>query len=281
MKSLDHKLIIYDSNCKVCTSWRDIIVGLTSIPNSKIKAYKDLSSDVSVHVDPDKFKNVMALIDTQGGPTLYGAEGVAYIFATQYRIISFLLSFKPIFTLFNFFYKTQAYNRYIIATPKSKFQCDCFPDRILKYRVSFIVMAMLLSVCLTIAFGISLKDFFNDISAAEAAVQMLLMAGTGWLVQILLATILLKEKAIDYIGHLGSIMVVGLLVLVPWMIFHAITGSQHVYLPVLSVLVSSAYMLYLHAHRIKYLRLSQVWTFSWFLLLQSTAFFWVCFFHIK
>lgn len=281
MKSLNGKLIIYDSNCKVCSSLRDLVLNFTSIPESKIKAYKDLAPELSQRIDPGKFKNVMALIDTSGARTIYGAEGVAYIFSSQYKLIGFLLSFKPVFMLFNFFYKTQAYNRYIIATPKSKFHCDCFPDKVIKYRISYIALTLLISVLLTALFGISLRKFFPDIPAPEASIQMLLIAGTGWIIQIALASAVMKEKALDYIGHLGSIMVVGLLILTPSMLLYFITGVQNIYVPVLSVLISSAYMLYLHAVRIKYLAQSQLWTASWFILLQATAFFWVYIFHLK
>lgn len=281
MKSLDNKLIIYDSNCKVCSSFRDLIVKVTPIPESKIKAYKDLPAEMATQVDGEKFKNVMALIDTSGGNTLYGAEGVAYIFSSQYKIVDALLRFPIAFKAFNFFYKTQAYNRYIIATPKSKFQCDCFPDRLVKYRITYIAITLLISSVLTALFGVSLKHFFTGISASEAALQMLLMAGTGWVLQIMMAIAWMRNEALDYIGHLGSIMVVGLLILVPWMLFYSITGISLIYLPAIIVLMSSAYMLYLHIERIKYLGRSQWWTVSWFLLLQSTAAFWVFFFHLK
>lgn len=160
MKTLDNKLIIYDSNCKVCSSLRDVVLKFTAIPEEKIKAFKDLTPDLTAHVDADQFKNVMALIDTSGANTIYGAQGVAYIFSSEYKLIDFLLSVKPIFKLFNFIYKTQAYNRYIIATPKSKFKCDCFPDRVLKYRISYIVMTLLISIFLTVMFGLSLRNFF-------------------------------------------------------------------------------------------------------------------------
>lgn len=281
MKTLDGKLIIYDSNCKVCSSMRDVVLRCTSIPEGKIKAYRDLTPDLTGHVDPNRFKNVMALIDTTGGNTLYGAEGVAYIFSSQYRIADFLLGFKPVFRLFNFFYKTQAYNRYIIATPKSNFLCDCFPERVVKYRVSYILLTVLTSIFLTAMFGISLKQFFPRITSSEAALQMLLMAGTGWVIQIGLAMLLMRKKALDYIGHLGSIMVVGLLILVPWMVLHALTGTLNMYLPAFSVLISSAFMLYLHVHRARHLQISQAWTISWFLLLQSTALLWIYIYHIK
>lgn len=281
MKSLASKLIIYDSHCKVCSSLRDVVLNYTSIPGEKIKAYKDLNADLSGHVDPEKFRNVMALIDTAGGQTIYGAEGVAYIFSSQYKIAEFLLSFRPVFRIFSFLYKTQAYNRYIIATPKSNFKCDCFPDRVIKYRISFIVITLLISVFLTALFGISLKKVAEGLSGTDAAIQMLLMAGTGWVLQILLATFTLREKALDYIGHLGSIMVAGLLILVPSMVFVALTGLSVPWVPAVSVMISSGYMLYLHIHRVRYLEMSQRWTITWFLFLQATAFFWIYIFHIK
>lgn len=279
MKTLENKLIIYDSNCKVCSSLRDVVLKITPIREEKVKAYMELSPELSSKVDSDKFKNVMALIDTDGGETIYGAEGIAYVFSSQLKALDFLLRFKPFYYLFTRFYKIQAYNRYIIATPKSNFKCDCFPDRVVRYRVAYIVITLLISVILTSLFGISLRSFFIGTSPVEASIQMLLMAGTGWILQIILAMLLLKEKALDYIGHLGSIMVVGLLILVPSILFHFITGIENIYLPALSVLLSSGYMLYLHIHRTKYLEISQWWTLSWFLLLQTTAAFWVYYFH--
>lgn len=281
MKTLENKLIIYDSNCRVCSSLKEVVVKLSSIPESKIKAYKDLSPDLSPKVDPGKFKNEMALIDTGNAITLYGAEGVAYIFSSKYKLIDLLLGIKPLFRIFKFLYRVQAYNRYIIATPKSKFHCDCFPEKVIPFRLAYIGITVTLSVLLTILFGISLKGFFADLSSKEAAIQMLLMAGSGWVLQILAAGLLLKDKALDYIGHLGSIMVVGLLILVPSMVLTGIAEIQWIWLPALSVFISSMGMLYLHIHRVKHLEISQAWTFSWFLFLQATASLWVYFFYIK
>lgn len=281
MKALDDKLIVYDSNCKVCSSWRNIVLKLTSVPAAKITAFRELPDEWAGKVDADKFRNVMALIDTKGGATLYGAEGVAYIFASQYQVVDLLFRFKPFFILFNFVYKTQAYNRYIIATPKSRFKCDCLPDRVVKYRITYIVIAVLLSIFLTFMFGVSLKSFFTGISLTEAGGQMLLIAGTGWALQIALAIAFAKDKALDYIGHLGSIMVMGLLFLVPWIILSGASGLVSYFLPVASVVVSSGFMLYLHINRIKYLEMSQRWTISWFLLLQIGAAFWVFYFFFR
>lgn len=249
MNSLNHKLIVYDSNCKVCSSLRDVVLRITPIPESKVVAYRSLSAALSERVDSAKFKNGMALIDTAGGGTIYGSEGVAYIFSSQYRLVAFLLKFKLFFQLFSFLYKTLAYNRYIIAAPKSKFHCDCFPDKIVQYRITYILIASLIAITLTALFGISLCDFFPGMTRSAAAMQMLLMAGTGWVLQLIGAGVFLGNKALDYAGHLCSIMVAGLLVLLPWMLFHAFTTISVVHIPALSVVISSATMLYLHIHR--------------------------------
>ncbi|MDV3308740.1 MAG: hypothetical protein LOY03_07985 [Cyclobacteriaceae bacterium] len=281
MKSLANKLIVYDSNCKVCTSLRDVVLQVTSIPETKVVAYGSMPPNLSDHVEAARIRNGMALIDTKGGETIYGSEGVAYIFSSQYRLVDFLLRSRLFLWLFTFLYRTLAYNRYIIAAPKSRFLCDCFPDKVVRYRIAYILIALFIAIALTALFGISLRDFFPGMTRSEAAMQMLLMAGTGWVAQIFAAKIFMEDKTLDYVGHLCSIMIVGLLILVPWMVFHAFTGIAAVYVPAFSVAISSATMLYLHIGRVRHLGLSQMWTVSWFLFLQLGAAGWIYLYHIN
>ncbi|HXA01328.1 MAG TPA: hypothetical protein VNW99_05025, partial [Cytophagaceae bacterium] len=208
MSNLDNKLIIYDSNCKVCSFMKDLLLAVTSIPDNKIVAFNKLDAALKTKLDAERFRNEMALIDTGNEPTLYGPYGVAYIFGSKSQIINALLSVKPLFSIFYFLYRVLAYNRYIVAVPKNYFQCDCYPDNIAKYRISYVIITIFTSVVLTFLFGISLKDFFPGMSYEKAAIEMLLIAGSGWVLQIILSLVLLKNNALEYIGHLGSIMVV-------------------------------------------------------------------------
>src|SRR5690606_32427415 len=118
----------------------------------------------------------------------------------------------------------------------------CFPDKVVRYRIAYILIAMSIAIALTALFGISLRDFFPGMTRSEAAMQMLLMAGTGWAAQFFAAKLFLRDKALDYVGHLCSIMIVGLLILVPWMLFHAFTSISAAYVPALNVAISSATM---------------------------------------
>jgi hypothetical protein len=111
---------------------------------------------------------------------------------------------------------------------------------------------------------------------------MLAIAGTGWFIQIAVAGFFMNtEKRIDYIGNLGVLMIAGVLILVPSLIISPLSNYNFPFIPMLSVLCSSAFMLWQHYKRVKLLHLSQLWTFEWFLRLQITAAFWVYIFYFK
>jgi predicted DCC family thiol-disulfide oxidoreductase YuxK len=280
MKSLDSKLIIYDSNCKICSSLRKVVLKLSSIKEEKIIAFSALPPDQTDKVDAAQFKNGIAVIDTHCGKTLYGTESIAYIFSSQYKLLDLLLKVPACYSLFSFIYQTLAYNRYLVATPKSTIKCDCLPDVNIKFRLAYIAISVCISVLITILLGLSLRPFVGAIYVKNEAVKLLLIAGTGWLLQVILAVLFLKEKALDYVGHLCTIMLAGVFIQVPWILFYFCSGLQIIWLPVLSLICSSAYMLYLHISRVRYLEISRRWTLSWFLLLQSSLLFLIYFYYL-
>src|SRR5690606_40655338 len=114
--------------------------------------------------------------------------------------------------------------------PKRSFQCACLPDKVVGYRVSYISIAALIALVLTAVFGVSVRHLFG-VAAANAAMQMILIAGTGWVLQILFAILLLRGGALDYVGRLGSVMVAGLLLLLRSVCLYAIRGTTSPYLP--------------------------------------------------
>lgn len=109
---------------------------------------------------------------------------------------------------------------------------------------------------------------------------MLLMAGTGWIVLLLLAPFRLKNWN-DYWAQLSVIMVVGVSLLLPFILLQFLFGPMPYWLPMGSVLLSSLTMLYLHSLSVSMLAISRYWTGAWFVALQSTAAFWVYFFHLR
>jgi len=148
-----------------------------------------------------------------------------------------------------------------------------------------ITLSLLIAIVVTALFGSALSLYFPDITESHGAIQMLLMAGTGWVVQIILSSILLSQKNefaqwLKYVQMLGKVMVVGVLILVPSILWRYTTGELWVGFPAISVLISSLSMLYLHIQGINNLRLPFYYNMTWFAALQITALAWVTWFHL-
>jgi predicted DCC family thiol-disulfide oxidoreductase YuxK len=277
---MEDKLIVYDGNCGLCTSLHALMLQLAVITSGETSPYQQLQPKLKELINADRFRNEMALIDRSGGNTLYGAEGVAYILSAKSPFIRALFSIGFVITMFRYFYKFIAYNRYLIApSSKALISCDCYPKAPLFYRLLYIVFTLLISVSLTAWFGITLRHYVG-VSATQAALQMLLMAGTGWVLLIAYAFARFSfTDALAYTGHLGTIMVAGLLVLLPSIFLSSVLQIQYLTLPLLSVMCSSSIMLYFHHKRVQHLNLSKSWNVLWFTSLQLGAISWVLFFY--
>jgi hypothetical protein len=279
MKSPSNKAIIYDDQCPACKLYTSGFVkwGLLETHN-RISFKQIVASEKVSQLDLQRSRHQIPLIDLRGGETLYGLDALVYILSQKIPFLNTLLSIKPVYTFFSGFYNIISYNRRIIIpahTPALGF--DCAPDFSLRYRIYFIVLAFSIASMITYTFGVSISYFTGS---GISGMGMLCIAGTGWVVQIILTLCVplafMPQQRIDYIAHLGVIMGIGVLILLPGICLSAITNYQYPLIPVLSVLISSLTMLWQHISRANHLQLSQGWTLCWFLMLQATATFWLC-----
>jgi hypothetical protein len=284
MKSLPNKAIIYDDQCPACQLYTSGFVkwGLVEQQN-RIPFTQITHSETVSQLDLQRAKHHIPLIDLKGGETLYGLDALVFLLNQKIPFLKALLSIKPVYSFFSGFYNIISYNRRIIIpaySPASGF--DCSPDFSLRYRIYFIALAVAIASIITYGFGASLSHFPGSVIGG---LDMLLMAGTGWVVQILVAlcvpVLFQPRQRINYIAHLGVIMVIGVLILLPGMCLNAFTAYQYPVIPVISVLLSSGPMLWQHISRVRHLRLNQIWTIGWFLILQLTAAFWLWMIVIK
>jgi predicted DCC family thiol-disulfide oxidoreductase YuxK len=265
------KAIIYDHNCPMCALYTQGFVNWHLLAQENRIPFAQLEQQAFIEqVDWNRARHEIPLVDLQGGQTLYGLHALVYLLSYKMPWLSKLMQCKPVYFLFSLLYNLVSYNRRIIIpkTESTPALFDCTPDFHLAYRIAFILFAIVSSIGITHAFGQSLNPLF---SLSSGGTHMLLIAGTGWVVQTLLALLLLKAKRIDYIGHLGVIMLIGVLVLLPGIALSHFTGYQYIAIPLISVLLSSSLMCWQHLIRIRMLGLSQLWTLIWFAVLQSTA----------
>jgi predicted DCC family thiol-disulfide oxidoreductase YuxK len=271
------EVVVYDAACKVCTGLKNTMVFLQILNEKNCRAFQDLPENQKVMINPDRFRNEMALIEDE--KILYGPTAIAKIFSSRFIILRILLKNKFFFSLFTFLYRIVAFNRYIIATPRNSVVCDCFPDNVKKYRIAYIIITYSLAIILTALAGISFHRIFG-FSAGVAALYALLIVGSGWIIQLIIALLVMDERKFEYAGHVGSIMVAGLLVLVPAMII-VLCGVENLFIPLTGTIISSFLMLNMHIKRTRFMHLSQWWTVSWFMCLQIMAIIWIYFIFLR
>jgi predicted DCC family thiol-disulfide oxidoreductase YuxK len=275
------KAIIYDHNCPMCSLYTKGFVKWGLLENNNRLPFASVSQQEFINrVDWRRAKHEIPLVDLQGGQTLYGLHALTYVLGRKMPWLSIVLRYKPLYKLASHLYNLVSYNRRIIVPAKndSPTGFDCTPDFHRTYRLAFILLAIFSSVLITYAFG---QTFAALLGTNSGGWQMLLMAGTGWAVQLLLAWVFLREKCTDYISHLAVIMLIGVLVLLPGILFGRLTSQPSLWIPLLSVLLSSSLMCRQHVIRARSLGLPPRWTFLWFAMLQTTALFWIYLFYIN
>ncbi len=278
MALLSGKLIVYDGACPLCISLRDKVLSWGIFPKEKVASYYDLQLDQQGQVDASRFQNEMALIDTAGGDTIYGPDALKRIFSERFMLMRLFFAIPGIMAPIRFIYKVLARNRYIVATPRKDMPaCDCEPKGPLFYQLIYLIYSLVVALAVTFWFGAGLQTYFPQMSILQCGGAMLLIAGTGWIVQGLLTWAAFGEKRFQYLRHMFTVMRKGVMPLLPAAILMALMDDLHPIVPVLSVLLSATLMLRQHYLRVWQLGRSQAWTLIWFLSLQTTAVAWLMF----
>lgn len=282
MKTIDNKIIIYDSACPMCSLYTRAFIRMGMLSDQGRIAFSDLSdSKIISQLDLARAAQEIPLIDTKGEGTLYGLDSLAYVLGQKLPFISRIMRITFVSWFFRRLYKMVSFNRRVIIPAKpSRNGVDCTPPFNMKYRITFIVFAVLLSSLITFLFGRSVAPYIS-VDQFNGGWQMLLVAGTGWIVQMIIVMLFKAKDKVDYLGHLSTVMILGVLMLLPGIALSSFTGYQYWLIPVVSVLLSSGIMLWQHMIRVSHIGAAQVWTLCWFLSLQVTAFFWAYIFYLK
>lgn len=276
---LPGKRIVYDGSCPLCIALRDKMLRWGWIPEPLLADYHQLPQDMQALVDAERFSREMALIDLAGGATIYGAEGIAEIFTAKWPALRGLRRLPGFMPLFTFAYKTLAFNRFVVSTPRKDMPaCDCEPQIPALYHLSYLGYSLLVALLVTALFGVAVATYFPTLAGMTGAVAMLLIAGTGWVLQGALALAGMGEKRFQYIRHMFTVMRKGVMPLLPVSLLVLALPQTPYLLPVAAVLLSSLLMLRQHSLRVWQMGRSQGWTLAWFLSLQATAAFWVLYF---
>lgn len=274
MNVLKDRLIVYDGDCALCSGLKVRAVRYGVIDESDCAAYHTLPAQYSEAIDPNHFRNEMALVEKNGEPTLYGVDGLTYVFSTRYPALRPMFTNSFVQIIFKAVYSVVAPNRYVISTPPARvMSCACAPEVSLAVRLCYILPAHLCAIIATILFGLAVRPLVPEVSSGAAVAGILLITGTGWALHTLFAAVFLPRSFIEYQSHLASVMWHGVLPLFPVILL----AAWHIYsvlLVAVCVTASSVWMIFQHQRRARALCLSQWWTVLWYMFLVSGAAFW-------
>jgi len=267
MKFLKDKLVVYDSDCPMCSGMKEQALRFGVIAEGDYTSYRDLPAEYSAAVDPDRFRDEMALVDRSGGQTVYGSEGLMQVFSTRYPLLEPLFGVPSLRSILTALYKIVAPNRYVLSTPrKEEPTCACLAAGSRSDRLKYIVLGLLFTSAMTILFAWRI-----DPGGTTDWPILVVAIASGWFVYLLVAAVVLRRIFLEFASHMVSVMWRGTLPLLPVILVSLFTSSILILLPlaVISIIASFGYMYSQHERRRSALCLKPRWTLLWAVLIWS------------
>jgi hypothetical protein len=195
MKTLNHKIIIYDDVCPLCKAYTEGFVQLGWLLPEHRLGFSHAPKDILDNIDINRARHEIPLYDTETGQTLYGKEALFFIFGEAFPLLKPLFKFRFFRAIIFGLYQIITYNRRIIAgskTPEMGF--DCAPDFNTFYRWLYIGLMTFISFII----------FYNN-------VQVIDIVNITWICLFLVGILRglffkgFKEKT-TYFGHLATVI---------------------------------------------------------------------------
>jgi predicted DCC family thiol-disulfide oxidoreductase YuxK len=277
------KVLVYDGDCPLCNAASAAFVRLRLVRGEDRRPFQEFQGEVRERLLDAGIHNEMAVLDPESGGIRSGFPGFLWLLRETWLAPLARLLDRPLFRgVGDRVYHMVSYNRRILTPPKSGITCACDPDPSPGYQVALIVLLLAFALVMTALFGAAVARGTGLTTPALGAFQMVVAAGSGWVLLFLAALTLPSEVRLPFLGHLGMVMAAGLLVLVPSMLLSlAPPGPWLAVLFGVSVAVSFTLMLRMLGRRLRYLGLSRAWLAGWTAALWAGATASVWFFYFR
>jgi hypothetical protein len=257
-------IIIYDADCAMCRWYTGAFVSHGLLPENGREAYQQIGPFTKSKINMNKARNHIALFNKHSGQVIYGYESLAEILGSRWKGLKSLATHRIVAPLIGALYNFISYNRKVIVPSAPRGFLDCIPDRNWAYRISFLILAMLVT---EFTAGIYFTHFFagmtrfNQVLGRESILftaQLLFQGGILWL--------LLKKGIYDYLGNLAMVSMLGGIGLLGIGAFVWIIGYFGFSTAVPAAAALGAILMFMfseHKRRLKMLNLPAVLSWSW------------------
>ncbi|RZJ70055.1 hypothetical protein [Flavobacterium sp.] len=259
MKTLANQTLIFDEDCPLCRAYSGAFVKVGMLDAQGKMPYSELTA--CEFVDRKRAANEIALVDHANKTTLYGIDSLLEVIGASFPIVKKIGQFAPVHFLLTRLYKFISYNRKVIMpNPKTaKNHVQCLPDFNVKYRVIYLIFAVLATAFTLHAFA----DLLPEIAHTNLATELVLAFG-----QVVFQAIFLARKdfktILDYSGNLLTVSLFGSLLLLPMLIASQFfTVGEFVAVNYFGL--TATLMFLEHFRRIELLKLPKILCLTWIL----------------
>jgi hypothetical protein len=209
MKTLKDHVIIYDDECPMCDLYTCAFVKTKMLDKNGREAYSWIPSTLSKHVDKERARNEIALVNPKTGEVRYGIDSLFFVIAHRFPVFRFLFEWRPFRFVMKHVYSFISYNRRVII-PAEKFEAknSCTPQFKIGYRIAFIIFSWLVASWI-------LSMYSPLLMRGSSPFRELLICGGQIIFQSFIVLTIAKEKLVHYLGNLMAISLGGALLLLP------------------------------------------------------------------
>lgn len=206
MKTLENQTLLYDDDCPLCRVYTSGFIKAGMLDENGKKPYCQLSDEEQNFINVKRASNEIALVDNENKTVIYGIDSLLKVIGFSFPWMEKVGNVKAIKFFLKKLYSFISYNRKVIIPSKIKkeIKLQCVPDFNFKYRILYILFAIITSSFLLNKFN---TDFIFS--------KILLFVTSLLLIQSILLFKFSKEIKLCYLGNFATGILFGSLLLLP------------------------------------------------------------------
>ena len=265
MEATNDRILIYDEECPLCKWYTGKFVQYGMLNKEQRLSFMQIEDKpLRQKLDLDRAYKEIPLVDPTGGKTLYGVDSLVYILKRKIPFLKPLIEVRWLRWVAQGLYFFVSYNRRIFAPTDCDTACGD-PGLSRKHRFALMAVAALVATATICLLGAQLDQLLG-VADNNLSTVLPIVIGEMWILPFAVAFQLPVRQRFDYWGHLSVIMLLGALLLLPWLWLNTLLNSPILLL--FGLVTSSGLMTAQHVRRIRTMRLPQTWTLGWFIAVQ-------------
>ncbi|MBE7170699.1 MAG: DUF393 domain-containing protein [Williamsia sp.] len=258
MQSLKDHVILYDEECPMCQLYTKAFVKTGMLDKTGRACYQQMPNEVAGCVDRQRAVNEIALVNRKTGEVQYGIRSLFSIIGHAFPVFKRLFNFKPFLWLMSKVYAFVSYNRRVIIPIDTGRLYWPQPAFLLPYRIAYLIFTWVITAWI-------LSHYARLLTGAVPAggpLREYMVCGGQILFQGIIAGILYRRKAWDYLGNMMTISLAGALLLLPGLLLASFLALSPLFYTAYFLAVAGL-MLLEHIRRTRLLNTGWILTGSW------------------